>query len=98
MIVHEVKVEKGPANQITKREHIKIYVGCAESDIRYRDMLVNFRHRWEFYTKPTIDFLTFDWNKSELGQQKKLHLKGGILFGRGILSAGRRITGIWSNL
>lgn len=72
MIVHEVEIGKQPATQIMEREHKKIYVGCAESDIRYRDMLVNFRQRWEFYTKPTIDFLTFDWNTFELEQQQQV--------------------------
>ncbi len=48
-------------------------------------MLVNFRHRWEFYTKFRIDFLTFDWNKSELGQQKQaakkiIHGSDGVMF------------------
>jgi hypothetical protein len=96
MIVHEVKIGKKPANQITKREHRKIYIGCAESDIRYRDMLVNFRHRWEFYTKPTIDFLTYDWNKSELKQQKTaakkiIHGSDGVMF---IISANTEIDPI----
>ncbi|WP_022663970.1 TIR domain-containing protein [Desulfospira joergensenii] len=64
MIVHKVVVGKPPKDRAVKREHKKIYVGCAGSDIRYRDMLVNFRHRWEFYTNPTIDFLTFDRSRA----------------------------------
>lgn len=72
MIVHKVETGRQAVNQIMKREHKKIYVGCAESDIRYRDMLVNFRHRWEFYTNPTIDFLTFDWSELKVDRQKKI--------------------------
>lgn len=62
-------VGKQQQNSMGKREHKKIYVGCAESDIRYRDMLVNFRQRWEFYTNPTIDFLTF--NRDGLVQERQ---------------------------
>ncbi|MBU3952945.1 MAG: TIR domain-containing protein [Proteobacteria bacterium] len=70
MIVHEVKIGKPAPNRIAKGEHKKIFVGCAEPDIRYRDMLVNFRQRWEFYTKNTINFLTFDRNDLEPSQWK----------------------------
>jgi len=70
MIVHQVKIKNRSPRQIAKGEHKKIYVGCAESDIRYRDMLVNFRQRWEFYTKNTIDFLTFDRNSLDSSQWK----------------------------
>lgn len=68
MIVHNVVVGKNTPENLSVREHKKIYVGCAESDIRYRDMLVNGRHRWELYSKPTIDFLTFDRKGMELAQ------------------------------
>jgi hypothetical protein len=68
MIVHKVKIGKRTPGPVSKGEHKRIYVGCAESDIHYRDMLVNFRQRWEFYTKHTIDFLTFDRSKSETDQ------------------------------
>jgi len=66
MIVHNVKIVEKASEQSTEREHKRIYVGCAESDIRYRDMLVNGRHRWEFYSKPTIDFITLDRKGVEL--------------------------------
>ncbi len=72
MIVHEVKIGKQTTNQVAKGEHKNIYVGCAESDLRYRDMLVNFRQRWEFYTKNTISFLTFDRNGLESAQWKPI--------------------------
>jgi hypothetical protein len=60
MIVHNVIIGKQVSGKTTARDHKKMYVGCAESDVRYRDMLVNFRHRWELYSEATIDFLTFD--------------------------------------
>jgi hypothetical protein len=72
MIVHEVKIGKQKSGPAAKGGHKRIYVGCAESDIRYRDMLVNFRQRWGFYTKQTIDFLTFDRNKSKTNQHNQL--------------------------
>ena len=70
MIVHQPKIGERKIHQIVKEEHKKVFVGCAESDIRYRDMLVDFRQRWEFYTKNTIDFLTFDRNELESDQWK----------------------------
>ncbi len=72
MIVHNVKIVEKASEQSPKREHRRIYVGCAESDIRYRDMLVNGRHRWEFYSKPTIDFITLDRNEVELVNHKPI--------------------------
>ena len=70
MIVHNVVVGKKSAAQNKDREHKRIYVGCAEADIRYRDMLVNFRHRWELYSRPTIEFVTFDRNEAEIAECK----------------------------
>ena len=60
MIVHDVKTGKRIKNESLKGAHKKIYVACTESDIRYRDMLVNFRQRLGFYTHNTFDFLTLD--------------------------------------
>jgi hypothetical protein len=60
MIVHNVVIGKQTSGQVSTRDHKKIYVGCAEPDIQYRDMLINGRHRWELYSKPTIDFNNFD--------------------------------------
>ncbi|GAB6145866.1 hypothetical protein JCM12294_33050 [Desulfocicer niacini] len=60
MIVHNVKFKKGIPEHWPIRETPKIYVGSAESDIRYRDVLVNGGHRWELYSKPSINFSTFD--------------------------------------
>lgn len=54
MIVHTVRLTGQKIRPAGK--HIKIYVGCAASDIRYRDMLVFGRQRWEFYTVGTIEF------------------------------------------
>jgi len=70
MIVHNVKIGNKTSGQVSDRENKKIYVGCAETDIRYRDMLVYGRHRWELYSKPTIDFLTLDRKEMELVQYK----------------------------
>lgn len=60
MIVHNVKIGKPISEPVSDRKHKKIYVGGAESDIRYRDMLVYGRHRWELYSNPAIDFSTLD--------------------------------------
>lgn len=34
-------------------------------------MLVNFKHRWELYTLPTIDFITLDRKGAEIFQWKQ---------------------------
>ncbi len=68
MIVHNVKIGEQTSEQVSDRAHKKIYVGSAESDIHYRDLLVYGRHRWELYSKPTIDFLTLDRKGMELVQ------------------------------
>lgn len=60
MIVHKVTAEKRTTNRDLHGAYKKIYVGCAEFDIRYRDMMVNFSQRWGFYTKDGFDFLTHD--------------------------------------
>jgi len=73
MIVHTVKVGKKVSIDNKNRDHKKIYVGCAEADARYKEMLVYGRHRWELYTKPTIEFLTFDRNEDlEVAECKTL--------------------------
>lgn len=72
MIVHNVKIGKQISGQVSDRENKKIYVGSAESDIRYRDMLVYGRHRWELYSNPTLDFLTLDRKEMEWVQYKPI--------------------------
>jgi len=72
MIVHNVKIGNQISGQVSDRENKKIYVGCADSDIRYRDMLVYGRHRWELYSKPAINFLTLDREEMELVQYKPI--------------------------
>jgi hypothetical protein len=72
MIVHNVTIGKQTKNKNPKGAHKKIYVGCAESDIRYRDMMVNFRQRWGFYTNNTFDFLTSDRSGLETEQWKQI--------------------------
>jgi len=72
MIVHNVITGKRTKDQSSQGEHKKIYVGCAESDIRYRDMMVNFRQRWGFYTNNTFDFLTYDRSGLESDQWKQI--------------------------
>ena len=84
MIVHNVKIGKETSEDLPIRAKKKIYVGSAESDIRYRDMLVNGRHRWELYSKPSIDFLTFDRKEMELSQcrpivEKKIRGADGVM-------------------
>ncbi len=71
MIVHKVTTGKR-TKQILAAAHKKIYVGCAQSDIKYRDMMVNFRQRWEFYTRGTFDFLTCNPSDLKTDQWKEL--------------------------
>ena len=72
MIVHKVKIGEQKPGYIVGRNHKKIYVGCAESDTQYRDILVYGRHRWELYSKPTIEFLTADRQEMDLRQYKPM--------------------------
>ena len=39
MVVHNVKIGEQTSEQVSDRDHKKIYVGSAESDIHYRDLL-----------------------------------------------------------
>lgn len=57
---------------MSNRANKKIYVGCAQADAHYRDLLVFGRHRWELYSKPSIDFLTSDRGKTELAEYKAM--------------------------
>ena len=84
MIVHNVITGKRTKNHRSQGKHKKIYVGCAESDIRYRDMMVNFKQRWGFYTINTFDFLTSDRSGLESDQwkkivEKKIHESDGVM-------------------
>ena len=72
MIVHNVKIGEQISEQVSERSHKKIYVGSAESDIRYRDMLVYGRQRWEFYSNHAIDFITLDREGIELVHHKPM--------------------------
>jgi hypothetical protein len=72
MIIHNVIIGKRTKDQSSQGKHKKIYVGCAESDIRYRDMMVNFKQRWGFYTNNTFDFLTCDRSGLESDQWKQI--------------------------
>jgi hypothetical protein len=72
MIVHNVVIGKQADNQNSQGEQKKIYVGCADSDIRYRDMLINYRQRWNFYSNNLFDFLTSDRSGLELEQWKQI--------------------------
>ena len=71
MIIHTVRF--GPPQVVADqhREHKRIYVTAARADLRYRDLLVQWRHRWEFYTAPTIEFLTHDGDDSGSPCQKQ---------------------------
>jgi hypothetical protein len=70
MIVHRVTIAKPTRNQNVRAEYKKIYVGCADADIRYRDMMVSFKQRWETYTNSKFDFLSCDRSGLESGQWK----------------------------
>lgn len=72
MIVHNVVIGEQTSSQVSDGGHKIIYVGCAESDFKYRDMLVYGRHRWELYSKPTIEFRTFDRQGMALIQCKPI--------------------------
>ena len=71
MIVHKVIKEKGPQKD-SPPEHKRTYLGCAASDIRYRDMMTNFRQRWEFYTHNTFDFITSDMEDLDFIEWKRV--------------------------
>ncbi len=62
MIIHTVRIGRPGQPPAVHQGHRRIYVGAALADTRYRDLLVTFRHRWEFYTRPTIEFFTHDWD------------------------------------
>jgi hypothetical protein len=84
MIVHNVTIGKRAKSQNSRGEHKKVYVGCAESDIRYRDMIVNFKQRWSFYTNHSFDFLTSDRGglESHLWKQiveRTIHESDGVM-------------------
>lgn len=72
MIVHKVAVGMKTDTSTEPGEHKNIYVGCAECDIRYRDMLVNARQRWGFYTRNTFDFTTGDRNGAETERWRRI--------------------------
>ena len=60
MIVHEVKIGKTFNTSTDTQKHRVVYVCSADSDLKYRDMLVYGRHRWELYTNGSLDFSTCD--------------------------------------
>jgi len=72
MIVHNVRIQNETSRPVSGRAHKRIYVGCADTDIKYRDLLVNGRHRWELYSKPTIHFITLDRKGMELEHYKPI--------------------------
>ncbi len=72
MIVHQVKIGKPKKNAHIQRRHKTIFVGSTKTDIKYRDMLVYFRQRWEFYIRGTLDFSTFDYDVIEPDQWKQI--------------------------
>ncbi|MCG8568205.1 MAG: hypothetical protein MI747_24315 [Desulfobacterales bacterium] len=84
MIIHTVKIGESNPVQIMEREHKRIYVAAAMADVWYRDLLVHCRHRWEFFTRPTIDFLTFDWEggtpeSRKLAAEKRIKGADGVM-------------------
>jgi len=85
MIVHEVKIGRSKAaDQHLQGRHKTIYVSSAKADLKYRDMLLYFRHRLEFYLEGTLDFITCDHNKSKPEQweqtaEKKIINSDGVI-------------------
>jgi hypothetical protein len=85
MIVHEVKIGRSKtAGRHLRGRHKTIYVSSAKTDLRYRDMLVYFRHRLEFYLEGTLDFITCDHNQSEQAQweqtvEEKIRNSDGVI-------------------
>ncbi len=71
MIVHEVKIGKPSTKFKLTNKHRVVYVSSATSDLKYRDMLVYGRHRWELYTNGSLDFTTCDRNNLEVEQWKQ---------------------------
>ena len=72
MIVHKVTTEKREKDQRSQGAHKRIYVGCAESDIPRRDMMISFRQRWQFYINNTFEFLTYDGSGPEQDRWKRV--------------------------
>ena len=89
MIVHQVRIGEsvtGPGHEGQKspgKEHL-IYVSSSVSDLKYRDLLVNFRHRWELYIHGSLEFSTCDRQDLLLEQwrqaaEKKIVQAGGVM-------------------
>lgn len=71
MIVHQVKIgEQKPDKRLPLKNRI-IYVTSAVTDLKYRDMLVYFRHRWEFYIHGSLEFTTCDRTDSGIDHWKQ---------------------------
>lgn len=84
MIVHQVKIGEPKKDRVIQGRHKTIYVGSSKNDIKYRDMLVNFRQRWEFYLKGTLDFSTCDYDDLKPDQwkwiaEKKIYESDGMM-------------------
>lgn len=71
MIVHQVTVRKRSESLGPAGEHKRIYVGCAAPDVRYRDMVIHFRHRVGMYTKNTFEYITEDRGGVEFDRWKQ---------------------------
>lgn len=71
MIVHQVKIGVGKPEASRSGKNRKIYVGSASADLKYRDMLVHGRHRWEFYINGSLEFTTCNRIGFEPGQWLK---------------------------
>ncbi len=84
MIVHQVKIGAPKTDKQIQGRHKTIYVGSAKADLKYRDMLVYFRHRLEFYLTGTLDFTTCDSNGLKIDQwqqkaEKKIIESDGVM-------------------
>ncbi len=72
MIVHQVKIGEPKKDKHIQGRHKTIFVGSTQIDIKYRDMLVYFRRRWEFYIKGTLDFSTCDYDDLKPDQWNRM--------------------------
>ncbi len=84
MIVHEVKIGEPSTKFKLTDKHRVVFVGSANSDLKYRDMLVYGRHRWELYTNGSLDFTTCDRN-GLTNEQWKQKVEEKIIHANGVM-------------
>ncbi len=72
MIVHQVKIGESQAVNNEGQRQRTIYVASGEADLKYRDLLVHCRHRWELYVNGYLDFSICDRSGLEPEQWQRL--------------------------